>query len=190
MRPWRVRSPGPPSLSHKGPQVLGSAGAPFHRRGAADGAAVGVLWATPINAASLLRQIAQPEPAIVDGEAGLGALRLRCREHSGHEVEAVKEATVAKRRKGGRKSPASLPPVEPSCPIDVDCRCQCQTVRSRPASSRRLRFWLSPGRRCRLLLSCLGPVLVHEGGSFDCHGMRGPRAMEAIDGEDAIEPCT
>jgi hypothetical protein len=37
--------------------------------------------------------------------------------------------------------------------------------------------------------ACEGPVLVHEDGSFECHGPGCPGSTAAFHGEDAIENC-
>ena len=36
---------------------------------------------------------------------------------------------------------------------------------------------------------CGGPVLVHENGSFECHGSDCPGATDVFHGDDAIENC-
>lgn len=46
-------------------------------------------------------------------------------------------------------------------------------------------LWVSMPQRP----ACEGPVLVHEDGSFECHGPGCQGATAAFHGEDAIENC-
>src|SRR5262245_33894483 len=47
-------------------------------------------------------------------------------------------------------------------------------------------LWVSMPQRP----ACEGPVLVHEDGSFECHGPDCPGATAVFHGEDAIENCS